>query len=111
MAYFLTKLSRCSRRRVLELDSDANGGYYGSVIPRVSRVRLTTWALIAWSAFGAAAAYSGYRSVMASCPAFDDFAGCFEPPYRFAAGVFFVFWGTVEAVLVGVWLVQRFTRR
>jgi hypothetical protein len=79
--------------------------------PRVSRVRLTTWALIAWSSFGAAAAYWGYRSVMASCPAFDDFAGCFEPPYRFAAGVFFVFWGTVEAALVGAWLVQRVNRR
>jgi hypothetical protein len=84
---------------------------YASAIPLLSRIRLTTWLLIGWTVFGAAAAYWGYRSVMESCPPFDDFSGCFEPPYRFAAGIFFMFWATVEAVLAGAWLLRRFSRQ
>lgn len=73
----------------------------------LSRIRLTAWLLVAWTALGAAAAYWGYRTIMASCPPFDDFAGCFEPPYRLSAGIFFVFWASVEGILGVAWLLQR----
>ena len=51
-----------------------------------------------------ATAYWGYRSIMSDCPSFDTFSGCFEPPYRLAASLFFTFWGSVEAVLLLAWL-------
>jgi hypothetical protein len=77
----------------------------------LSRIRLTTWLLLAWTALAAGVTYWGYRSVMASCPPPEDFSGCFEPPYRFSAGVFFTFWATVEVVLVVAWLLERWTAR
>jgi hypothetical protein len=48
---------------------------------------------------------------MESCPPEEGFSGCFEPPYRFAASFVFVLWGTVEAVLIGAWLLQRWGNR
>jgi hypothetical protein len=81
-----------------------------SVLP-LTRIRLTTWLLIAWTALGAVGAYWGYRSVMESCPPEDDFSGCFEPPYRLAASFVFVLWGTVEATLIGTFLLQRWGNR
>jgi hypothetical protein len=41
---------------------------------------------------------------MASCPGFDDFSGCFEPPYRLAASVVLLPWAAVEVGLIVVWL-------
>jgi hypothetical protein len=84
---------------------------YGSAVRILSRIRLTTWLLIAWTALGAAGAYWGYWSVTESCPAEEGFSGCFEPPYRFAASFVFVLWGAVEAVLIGAWLLQRWGNR
>lgn len=63
--------------------------------------------LILWTVGGAAAAYWGYRDIMASCPAFDDFAGCFEPPCRFSAMVALIFWVSVEVVFLLLWLGLR----
>ena len=84
---------------------------YGSAVRILSRIRLTTWLLIAWTALGAVGAYWGYWSVMESCPPEEGFSGCFEPPYRFAASFVFVLWGAVEAVLIGAWLLQRWGNR
>ena len=70
----------------------------------MSRIRLTTALLLVWTALGATGAYWGYSSVMAECPPPEAFSGCFEPPYRFAAGVLFLLWGAVEALLVLAWL-------
>lgn len=63
--------------------------------------------MLVWTALAAGAVYWGYRDVMASCPAFDDFAGCFEPPYRFAATVAFALWLVVEIPLAFLWLGGR----
>ena len=52
---------------------------------------------------GVAGAYWGYRDVMVSCPGFDDFSGCFEPPYRLAASVILLPWAAVEVGLIVVW--------
>jgi hypothetical protein len=84
---------------------------YGSAVRILSRIRLTTWLLIAWTALGAVGAYWGYWSVMESCPPEEGFSGCFEPPYRFAASFVFVLWGAVETVLMGAWLLQRWGNR
>ena len=86
----------------------ARGPDYRAGVVRALRVvfrnRLTAWLLIGWTVLGAAGAYWGYWSVMEQCPPVDDFSGCFEPPYRFAAGVVFMLWGTVEAVLAVAWV-------
>jgi hypothetical protein len=66
--------------------------------------RLSTGAvlLVVWTMLGVAGAYWGYRDVMASCPGFDDFSGCFEPPYRLAASVILLPWAAVEVGLIVV---------
>ena len=68
------------------------------------RIRTSAFLLVAWTVLGIAGAYWGYRDVMASCPGFDDFSGCFEPPYRLAASVILIPWATVKVSLIVVWL-------
>lgn len=67
--------------------------------------------LLVWSVLGAASVLWGYREIMASCPAFDDFSGCFEPPYRLSALVFLFVWAALEIPLLIVWLTGRRWKR
>ncbi|HEX2050792.1 MAG TPA: hypothetical protein VHJ34_09200 [Actinomycetota bacterium] len=66
--------------------------------------------MLVWTALAVGAVYWGYRDVMASCPPFDGFAGCFETPYRLAATIAVALWLVVEIPLVFLWLGGRRTR-
>ena len=71
---------------------------------QVRRFRASAALLVVWTMLGVAGAYWGYHDVMASCPGFDDFSGCFEPPYRLAASMILSPWAGVEVGLIVVWL-------